>query len=155
MNIEIERKFLVDQEAWKTISKPEGTLVMQGYIFTSETKSIRVRTMGSRAYLTIKGKTNGAARDEFEYEIPLEDAKLLLANYSVALISKVRYRINYRQHLWEVDEFLQDNEGLIIAEIELTDENEVFETPAWVGTEVTDDSRYYNSSLSVNPVKRW
>lgn len=145
MNIEIERKFLVHKDKWKQLPKPAGILVRQGYLLATPEKTVRVRTKGQHGYLTIKGISAGAKRDEFEYEIPLEDAKQIINSLSIATVSKVRYEIIYRNKLWEADEFLDENEGLVMAEIELLTEAEEFEIPDWVAEEVTDDNRYYNS----------
>lgn len=155
MNIEIERKFLVRKDEWKTLPKPPGILVRQGYLLAEPAKTIRVRTKGQHGYLAIKGISTGARRDEFEYEIPLDDAHELFENFSITSLSKVRFEILFQGKTWEVDEFLDDNEGLIMAEIELENESEQFELPHWIEKEVTGDERYYNSYLSVNPFKKW
>lgn len=155
MALEIERKFLVKKGIWNNLSSEKGEFYKQGYISTEPSKTIRVRLTESNAFLTIKGSSQGFSRMEFEYVIPQEDAKQLLENFCSNIISKTRYKIVYHNHLWEVDVFLEDNEGLIVAEIELTSENEHFELPPWVGDEVTIDERYYNSYLSQNPFKNW
>ena len=155
MNVEIERKFLVHPDKWKDLTKPEGELLRQGYLLSTPEKTIRVRVSGQQGFLTIKGISVGAKRDEYEYEIPLEDAEKLLENLCLSIVSKLRHKILYHNKLWEVDVFLDDNEGLIVAEIELKSEAEAFDIPGWIKAEVTSDNRYYNSSLSLNPYKKW
>jgi len=155
MGIEIERKFLVDPEEWRQLSKPGGTYYKQGYIVNDAHRTVRVRIAGEQAYLTIKGITSGISRKEYEYAIPVEDAVELLENFAVSLIEKKRYCINFAGKLWEIDEFAGDNEGLIMAEIELEHEADEFEVPGWVTTEVTGDMRYYNSVLSQQPFTSW
>jgi len=155
MAVEIERKFLVDHEKWQQLAKPDAMHFRQGYIFSDEKKTIRVRVTDTEAFITIKGITSGFSRSEFEYTIPTTDGIQLLDNFAVSELEKYRYNINYEGKLWEVDEFLGDNEGLLMAEIELNSEDEKFELPLWVTTEVTGDKRYYNSFLSVNPFKSW
>lgn len=155
MGIEIERKFLVNQAKWKAIEKPEGLPVQQGYICTAPEKSVRVRMAGRHAFLTIKGETTGLSRPEFEYEIPYEDARQLLQQLCGQVISKIRYRIPYGAHLWEVDVFEKENEGLIIAEVELASENAAVQLPEWVSEEVTGIARYYNASLANSPYQSW
>jgi adenylate cyclase len=155
MAIEIERKFLVNKDKWNELQKPEGLLVRQGYLLTEPEKTIRVRIVGHQGYIAIKGKTKGTKRSEFEYEIPLQDAKELFQNFSIVTISKIRYEIVHHNKCWEVDEFLDENAGLITAEIELENEGELFDLPDWIDKEVTSDVRYYNSNLSVNPFTHW
>lgn len=155
MPIEIERKFLVDHAKWKTIQKGEGTLYEQGYMMIEQGKTIRVRLAGEQGFLTIKGKTTGLSRPEFEYEIPQTEAKELLNHFCLSKILKRRYEIEHAGHLWEVDEFLGENEGLIVAEIELKDENETFELPTWIAQEVSHDKKYTNASLSIHPYQNW
>lgn len=155
MGKEIERKFLIDLGIWNSIDKPNGQHFLQGYILTDPNKTIRVRTTETTGFLTIKGKSIGASRLEYEYEIPLEEAIELLDNFAESELEKIRYNIEYAGKLWEVDQFLGDNEGLFVAEIELTTEDEQFELPDWAGLEVTDDKRYFNSNLTVNPFKDW
>ncbi|MEI8204570.1 MAG: CYTH domain-containing protein [Bacteroidota bacterium] len=155
MGVEIERKFLVNKEKWEVIDKPVKMMFWQGYLTIDPEKTIRVRITDSSAYLTIKGISVGATRAEFEYEIPKADAELLLAKFTIADVRKIRYEVIFKHKLWEVDEFLDKNEGLIIAEIELTRESEPFELPDWVEREVTNEEKYYNSNLSVNPYKNW
>ena len=155
MGLEIERKFLVNKEKWNNVEKPMKNLFRQGYLSTDSNKTIRVRLTDSNGYITIKGSSVGATRKEFEYEIPKKEAEELLDNFSVSELKKIRYKILYKGKLWEVDEFLGDNNGLIVAEIELTSESENFELPDWIDREVTGEEKYYNSNLSVNPFKKW
>jgi len=151
---EIERKFLVNLALLKL---PEnGQIIQQGYIQTTSNTVVRVRRYGEKAFLTIKGENVGASRSEFEYEIPVADAEAMLNELCLKpYISKVRYCVNYANHIWEIDVFAGDNAGLVVAEIELGSESEAFAMPAWVGAEVTQDSRYYNSNLVNNPFKNW
>jgi adenylate cyclase len=155
MGKEIERKFLIDQQKWDNLSKPEGKLFRQGYLLTDKDKTIRVRATETKGFLTIKGQTIGATRMEYEYEIPAAEAIELLDNFSLSELSKTRYEIPFSGKLWEVDVFLGDNKGLIVAEIELESENETFDLPDWVTTEVTEEEKYYNSNLTVKPFKDW
>ena len=155
MPLEIERKFLVDKTLWQTVEKPPGDFFRQAYLVAEESKTVRVRITGRQAFLTIKGPTHGATRLEFEYEIPQPDAEQLLDNFTEAGLIKTRYKITYEGKLLEVDEFAGDNAGLLIAEIELTSEDEKFSKPAWIAEEVTGQEKYYNSKLSVNPFKNW
>lgn len=152
---EIERKYLIDLDKWRRIGKPPGQLYRQGYLLTDPNKTIRVRLTETCGFLTIKGLSVGATRLEYEYEIPVADAKELLDNFSVSELSKIRYKIEYKGKTWEVDEFLGDNAGLFIAEIELKSEDELFELPEWVANEVTEEKKYYNSNLTINPYKNW
>ncbi len=152
---EIERKFLVDHERWQQSDKPQGQLYRQGYLQMDPTRTIRVRLTPEKAFLTIKGLNDGATRAEYEYESPRDDAQELLDKFSVAELSKLRYKVDFEGKTWEVDEFLGDNQGLIVAEIELNSEAETFALPDWVGREVTEDARYYNVNLTVAPFKAW
>lgn len=155
MAIEIERKFLVTNNDWKE-GADAGTLFRQGYLSNSETASVRVRIEGHTANLNIKSATLGIRRSEYEYEIPLQDATELLDTLcQKPLIEKHRYRVSHRNHLWEIDVFSADNAGLIVAEVELSDEQESIELPAWIGKEVSDDPRYYNVCLVEHPYKLW
>lgn len=155
MAVEIEKKYLVHHDKWHAFSKPDGVLYQQGYIVTDPAKTIRVRIADSKGFLTIKGANVGATRAEFEYEIPFNDAKELLTQFCSSVISKLRYRVPFMNKIWEVDEFLTDNVGLIIAEVELSQVNEAFTLPEWVSLEVTEDERYYNSNLSLHPFNAW
>ena len=153
MGKEIERKYLVDHVKWKQIEKPDGQLYRQGYLLTDPNKTIRVRQTFDKGFLTIKGLSIGATRPE--YEIPFEEAKELLENFSISELSKIRYKILFDSKVWEVDEFLGENIGLIVAEIELTSEDEDFNIPRWIDKEVTGQEKYYNSKLTIEPYKSW
>ncbi len=150
---EIERKYLVHLDLFKP--ENEGTEIRQGYLNTVKERTVRVRIKGDKAFLTIKGKVEGITRPEFEYLIPLEDAQELLNLCEPYLIEKIRYHIQYEGLLWEVDVFKGINEGLVVAEIELESEDQTFEKPDWVGEEVTQDFRYYNSNLTRHPYTLW
>jgi len=152
---EIERKYLIDLQKWRELEKPPGHHYRQGYLVTDPQKTIRVRLTETKGFLTIKGISIGATRSEFEYEIPVMQAKELLDNFSISELSKIRYNIEFKNKIWEVDEFLGDNSGLFIAEIELKSEDDFFELPDWVTKEVTDEEKYYNSNLTINPYKNW
>lgn len=149
---EIERKFLLRGDDWR--SAP-AVHIRQGYLSREAARTVRVRTSGDGAWLTIKGKSQGAVRAEFEYAIPLADANTLLELCERPLIEKNRHIIDYAGFTWEVDEFFGANQGLIVAEIELESEDQKFELPPWIGDEVTDDPRYYNSQLSLKPYSEW
>jgi adenylate cyclase len=153
MAIEIERKFLV--QAPPISSWGKGVSIKQGYLARGRGATARVRVFGHQGFLTIKGKTVGISRQEFEYEIPLADAEALLAICEGGLISKQRWHITVDQHVWEIDMFSGDNEGLIVAEIELNDANESFSHPSWLGEEVSHDPKYFNGALSRHPFKQW
>jgi len=153
MGVEIERKFLVRGDAWKTGGG--GVDCRQGYLSSAVERVVRVRTMGSRARLTIKGESVGAVRQEFEYDIPVEDALSLLELCDKPLIEKTRYVIGHGGLVWEVDEFHGVNAGLIIAECELESEDQPVVLPDWIGEEVTGDFRYYNSNLVAKPYSCW
>jgi len=155
MGVEIERKFLVDQEKWEQVIKPQGTHYRQGYVLNEAKRTLRVRVTDKQGYITFKGPTDGITRKEYEYKIPVEDGTELLNGFAIAEVEKIRYRIPFEGHLWEVDEFLGDSEGLIMAEIELLHENDEFTLPAWISYEVSGDVRYYNSYLSTHPFKKW
>jgi len=154
MGEEIERKFLVSGEAWRQTA--EGTRYRQGFLSTEPERTVRVRVAGPRGSITVKGKNVGARRAEFEYEIPVADAERMLDTLCKRpLIEKVRYVLAVGVHTWEIDVFEGDNAGLVVAEIELRREDEAFERPEWVGDEVTDDPRYFNSNLVANPYRAW
>jgi adenylate cyclase len=155
MGLEIERKFLVSKEKWNSLYKPQGQFLRQGYLLAEPNKTIRVRLSDKAAYLTIKGVSIGASRPEFEYEIPKDEAKELLDKFSISDITKIRYEIEFKNKLWEVDEFLDKNLGLLVAEIELSDEDEHFDIPDWIDIEVTGEEKYYNSNLATSPFKNW
>ena len=155
MGIEIERKFLVNHAHWEQLEKPVGEFYRQGYLLTDPQKTIRVRQTSDKGFLTIKGISVGATRSEYEYEIPFKEAKELLDQFSVAELSKVRYKISLGNHIWEVDVFSSKNQGLIVAEIELKSEDETFDIPDWIDREVTGEERYYNSNLATKPFEDW
>ncbi len=155
MGIEIERKFLVDKNQWERLSKSEGTRIKQGYLVNDNGKTIRLRIASGRAYITFKGPASGSRRNEYEYEIPVNDGIELFNLFVKTHIEKTRYNINYKNKVWEADVFSGDNQGLIVAEIELEREDEQFELPPWVTIEVTGQEKYYNSSLSTHPFKKW
>lgn len=155
MGIEIERKYLLDIDQWNALEKPAGQYLRQGYLSTDPTKTIRVRVTDTKGWITIKGLSVGAARAEFEYEIPQQEATELLDMFAVAGLTKIRYKIEFNGMLWEVDEFLADNLGLIVAEIELQDELQLFDIPGWISREVTGEEKYYNSNLSIHPYHKW
>jgi CYTH domain-containing protein len=154
MPTEIERKFLVKSEEWRTLGT--GTIYRQGYIATKKGTTVRVRLAGNQGYITIKGASKGISRAEYEYSIPAEDAQEMLDNLcEPPLIEKTRYKIEIAGLIWEVDEFAGKNQGLIVAEVELTDANQTIEMPDWIGQEVSDDARYYNANLAQHPYSEW
>ncbi|SCM72380.1 CYTH domain-containing protein [Desulfovibrio sp. 86] len=154
MGKEIERKFLLKGDAWRDLA--QGTMYRQGYLNSAKERTVRVRTVGDKAFLTIKGITVGATRAEYEYEIPFVDCNALLDNLAEKpLIEKKRYKIKQGEFVWEIDEFFGDNKGLIVAEVELTSEDQAFPKPEWVGEEVTGDPRYFNSNLIKHPFTKW
>lgn len=144
---EIERKYLVKNEIHEVVKYLQSKKIKQGYISDSDGKTVRVRTKGEKGYLTIKGKTEGISRDEFEYEIPHDDALKLLADFCPKFLEKERFELIVGEKKWEIDLFHGKLEGLIVAEIELESEEETFELPAWIDREVSDDAQYYNSKL--------
>ncbi|ADY28982.1 MULTISPECIES: CYTH domain-containing protein [Cellulophaga] len=154
--VEIERKFLVKSDAFKAESIAEKRIV-QGFLNTDPERTVRVRIKGDDGFLTIKGKSNstGTSRFEWEKQIPINEAEALLKLCEEGVIDKIRYNVTVANHLYEVDEFFSDNQGLIVAEVELKDEDEEFVKPNWLGEEVTGDIKYYNSQLSKNPFKNW
>ncbi len=154
--IEIERKFLVSSKAFKTHAF-KHTRIVQGYLNSHKERTVRVRLKGDLGVLTIKGRStpNGLSRFEWEKDLPKEDAKSLLLLCEKGIIDKVRYEVKVGKHTFEVDEFFGENEGLIIAEVELETEEEGFEKPDWLGDEVTGEIKYYNSQLSKMPYKLW
>jgi len=154
MGKEIERKFLVKGDVWRSLAK--GTAYRQGYLNSIKERTIRIRTIGDKAFLTIKGLTVGATRSEYEYEIPVADCNAMLdALADKPLIEKIRYKVPFAGLTWEIDEFFGDNAGLIVAEVELTSEDQAFQKPEWIGGEVTADPRYFNSNLIKRPFTRW
>ena len=154
--LEIERKFLVKSDAFKTLAFAKNAIA-QGYLNSNPERTVRVRIKGEIGFITIKGKGNesGTTRFEWEKEIPILEAKSLLNLCEKGLLEKIRHEVKVGQHVFEVDEFFGENEGLIVAEIELKNENEPFEKPDWLGKEVTNNTQYYNSALSLNPFKNW
>ena len=154
--IEIERKFLVTSDAFKSDALFKNHIA-QGYLNSTPERTVRVRIKGGAGYLTIKGKSNetGLSRFEWEKEIPLAEAKALLLLCEKGIIEKIRYEVQVGKHLFEVDEFFGENEGLLLAEVELQSESEFFEKPNWLGNEVTQDQRYYNSYISKRPFTSW
>ncbi len=154
MATEIERKFLVDADLWRPEAR--GVRYRQGYLSATKDCAVRVRMAGDEAFLGIKGPTDNLSRLEFEYPIPLADAAILLDTLCAGpLVEKTRHREQVGGHVWEIDVFHGDNAGLIVAEIELSDEAEDFERPRWIGREVSDDPRYYNANLSIRPYRTW
>lgn len=154
MAIEIERKFLVKGDSWRALG--QGTAYRQGYLTSGQASTVRVRIAGDQAYLTIKGTSIDLARAEFEYPIPLADAAEMLETLcTTALIEKTRYKIESGGLLWEVDEFAGENQGLIIAEVELKAADQAIALPDWIGEEVSQDPRYFNSSLARYPFTHW
>ena len=154
--LEIERKFLVTSEAFKKEAFAQNRIA-QGYLSSIPERTVRVRIKGDKGFLTIKGASNesGLSRFEWEKEIPVDEAKELLKLCEKGVIDKTRFEVKLGNHVIEIDEFHGENEGLIMAEIELELETETFEKPSWLGEEVTNDNRYYNSYLSKNPYKNW
>jgi adenylate cyclase len=153
MAAEIERKFLVAEDSWRDGSA--GVRIAQGYLSQDPDRTVRVRLAGDNAWLTIKGRTEGITRAEFEYAIPADDARTLLEMCLPSVIDKTRHEISYAGHLWEIDVFHGDNEGLVVAEVELADESISPDLPPWAGAEVSSDARYFNSCLASNPFKKW
>jgi len=154
MGKETERKFLVQGDVWRSLVK--GTAYRQGYLNSAKERTVRVRTIADKGYLTVKGITTGATRAEYEYEIPAAEADAMLtALCEKPLIEKNRYKIQAGSHVWEIDEFFGENQGLVVAEVELTSEDQAFQKPEWIGGEVTGDPRYFNSNLIKHPFTRW
>ncbi|MDP5063009.1 MAG: CYTH domain-containing protein [Maribacter sp.] len=154
--IEIERKFLVKSEDYKT-NASSRTRIVQGFLNTDPNRTVRIRIKGDSGFITVKGKSNetGTSRFEWEKEILVEEAEAMLKLCEKGILDKYRYEIEIGDHVYEVDEFYGDNKGLTVAEIELTEENESFKKPAWLGVEVTGEVKYYNSQLSKHPFKSW
>lgn len=150
---EIERKFLVKTEKWKPLDK--GTKIIQGYLSVDSERVVRVRVAGEKAFLTIKGKPEGIVRTELEYEIPKNEAEVLLKLCLEFPIEKTRYKERIGNIVWEIDVFEGENKGLVLAEVELANENQEIDLPDWVREEVSIDSRYYNAWLSQNPYSKW
>lgn len=154
MGLEIERKFLVAGTGWQSAVVAADELC-QGYLGTDPDRTVRVRLAGERAWLTIKGRARGAARAEFEYAIPVADARELLELCVAPLVEKTRYRVPFAGRTWEVDVFAGANRGLALAEVELDAPGAVVALPPWLGAEVTDDHRYANANLAVRPFTTW
>jgi len=157
MGVEIERKFLIAEGAGEDalLLGGEGVPYAQGYLSRGTGRTVRVRIAGAKAYLTIKGPVTGISRAEFEYEIPVADARQMLPLCDGPVIEKIRRRIPHGGHVWEVDEFLGENAGLTVAEVELATAEDSVEIPSWIGKEVTGDPRYYNSNLTEHPYRLW
>lgn len=155
MGIEIERKFLPKDDSWR--QQIEHSIeIRQGYLAQDERRAIRVRIFGDQAHLNIKATDDGIHRHEFEYPIPLEDARALFEQaVEGPVVQKIRHEMRIGDHLWEIDEFLGDNAPLVVAEIELEHADEPFERPDWLGEEVSRDRRYYNSRLAIKPFSQW
>lgn len=154
MAVEIEKKFLVKGTSWKENATAEEFI--QGYICSGDGATVRVRIAGEKSYITIKGKSSGISKLEYEYDIPMEDAEVLVNEVCrQPVIHKTRYRYEFNGFVWEIDEFHGNNSGLIIAEIELDSEDQDFAEPGWLGKEVSLTARYYNASLAVYPYSQW
>lgn len=153
MGIEIERKFLVKDEAWRS-SEP-GVSLIQGYLAGSDQATVRVRIAGQIAFLTVKGKVQNLTRQEFEYEIPVADAQAMMDLCYPRVVEKTRYKIAIQDLIWEVDEFSGMNQGLILAEVELASPDQFVTLPGWIGQEVSNDPRYFNSYLAAHPYSTW
>ena len=147
MNKEIEYKYLVDKDKWNALEKPEPQLIVQSYLQRLKERAVRVRIKGDKGYLTIKGQTIGVTRAEYEYEIPVNEAKTMIEDFNLTSMRKLRYEIVFAGKTWEVDVFEGKLSGLILAEIELESEDEHFEKPDWVTEDVSSDPQYYNSEL--------
>ncbi len=155
MGIEIERKFLPAGDGWRKVAG-KGILYRQGYLSDDKERVVRIRTAGNRGYLTVKGKTAGMTRVEYEYEIPEQDCIEMLEMLALKpIIEKRRFTIKQSGTVWEVDEFSGENSGLIVAEVEIKSEDQQLVKPEWIGKEVTGDPRYYNSNLIINPFTKW
>lgn len=153
MGIEIERKFLVNGETWRSLG--QAIAITQGYLVGNDQTTVRVRIAGDMAYLTVKGKVINLTRQEFEYAIPLADAQAILKLCLPRVVSKKRYKIQLGALTWEVDDFLGANQGLVIAEVELLSPDQPISLPDWIAEEVSDDPRYFNSYLANHPYMTW
>lgn len=154
MGKEIERKYLIKEDTWR--KNASGTTYRQGYLSTVKERTVRVRTIDDKGFLTIKGITIGATRREYEYEIPMADANEMLDELcEKPIIEKTRFKISHAGLTWEIDEFAGVNQGLIVAEVELESEDQNIDFPPWVGEEVSGDPRYFNSNLIANPFVNW
>lgn len=153
MALEIEKKFLLNNSDWR---KEQGVMYRQGYLNSVKERTVRVRIIGDKGYLTVKGISRGAVRAEYEYEIPGVEAEAMLDDLcEKPLIEKMRYKIAYKGFVWEVDEFCGENQGLIVAEVELESEDQKFVKPEWIREEVTGDPKYFNANLIHHPYKNW
>lgn len=154
MGIEIERKFLLKNDDWRDLA--EGVYYRQAYLNSTRERTVRVRIINDKGFLTIKGVADGATRLEFEYEIPKDECNIMLDDLAEKpVIEKNRYKVDYKGFVWEIDEFFGENRGLIVAELELESEDQKFEIPEWIGKEVTGDPRYFNSNLIHHPYTKW
>lgn len=155
MGVEIERKFLVIDDSWRA-DVVSASRIVQGYLSEEAGLTVRVRIKGDHGFLTLKGSTEGISRSEYEYEIPVADAEAMLAGFARGpVVEKTRHIIDVDGHRWELDVFAGQNEGLVMAEIELASADEQFTVPAWAGQDVSDDSRYYNVNLARHPFQQW
>jgi adenylate cyclase len=154
MGIEIERQFLVKDDSWRPLAD-SGIRIRQGYLCTEPDRIVRIRIKDDKAFLTIKGRPVGAARAEYEYQIPLADAEEIILRSKGFVIDKTRYNLMFEGRLWEVDIFHKENEGLVFAEVELEAEEAVVILPDWAGPEITADHRYDNSNLAITPFSKW
>lgn len=154
MGLEIEKKFLIKNDNWKQFVSEEKEIT-QGYLNANPNRTVRIRIAGKQGFLTIKSKSKGSVRSEFEYEIPIEDATELIELCEKPILSKTRFIVKFENHTWEIDVFEKENKGLVVAEIELSKEDEFFLTPDWIGKEVTEETKYYNSQLIENPYSEW
>lgn len=150
---EIERKYLLKDDSWRGLA--EGIHYRQGYLSSVKERTVRVRTIQDQGFLTIKGVTKGVTRVEYEYPVPFDDAVELLDLCERPIIDKKRYKVAMDGLIWEIDEFFGENQGLVVAEVELTSEDQSFEKPSWVGEEVSSDPRYYNANLIKHPFCKW
>lgn len=154
MGIEIERKFLLKNDVWRDLA--EGVYYRQGYLNSTRERTVRVRIINEKGFLTIKGVADGATRLEFEYEIPKDECNIMLDDLAEKpVIEKNRYKVDYKGLSWEIDEFFGENRGLIVAELELESEDQKFQIPEWIGEEVTGDPKYFNSNLIHHPYTKW
>lgn len=151
---EIERKFLLKNDSWRSMVH-QSTVLVQGYLCGNERASVRVRLAGEQANLNIKSATLGVERQEFEYAIPVPDAHALLGELAGNVVEKTRHEVIVDTHLWEIDVFSGENQGLVVAEVELAHADEEFTRPEWLGAEVSGDPRYYNTELARHPYSRW
>lgn len=154
MGIEIERKFLVTSDGWRALPRTSHRC-HQGYINLKAEGSLRVRRLGEKGFLTLKGPRQGIRREEYEYEIPAEDATDMLRSFCQITLLKTRHEIEFEGFLWEIDEFHEHNQGLVLAEVELPAEDTEFVLPPWVGKDVSEDDRFFNARLALHPIATW